>query len=75
MTEQQKRLLRRLATMNVDIVEARRGLDAVREKISALQDDVALKRLQEGLQEMLHQRASIMRQLNSLSYVTDGRLH
>ena len=58
-------LLRQLAAMNLDIVETRNCLAAVRSETSGAKSSSLLKQLEENLDEMLRHRAKILGQLNS----------
>ena len=60
-------LLRQLAAMNVEIVEARKRLEAARSKLSDARSSPLLKRFEEKLAEMLRQRSELMGLLNRRS--------
>jgi hypothetical protein len=60
-------LLRQLAAMNLEIVEARKRLEAARSELSDARSSRVLKRFEEKLTEMLRQRSEIMGQLNRRS--------
>jgi hypothetical protein len=60
-------LLRQLAGMNLEIVEARKDLEAARSELSDARSSHLLKRFEEKLTEMLRQRSEIMGQLNRRS--------
>ena len=67
-------LLRQLAAMNLEIVEARKRLEAARSELSDARSSPLLKRFEEKLTEMLRQRSEIMGQLNrrSRTWVVDS---
>ena len=67
-------LLRQLAAMNLEIVEARKRLEAARSELSDARSSPLLKRFEEKLTEMLRQRSKIMGQLNrrSRTWVVDS---
>ena len=60
-------LLRQLAAINLEIVEARKRLEAARSELSDARSSRLLKRFEEKLTEMLRQRSEIMGQLNRRS--------
>ena len=67
-------LLRQLAAMNLEIVEARKRLEAARSELADARSSRLLKRFEEKFTEMLRQRCEIMGQLNrrSRTWVVDS---